>query len=134
MSVRDKLVGGDTSGPPAGRQLWVVTVGNFVDQLELTKPSGILHRRDVDSNLRQLQKQIWFGLWFGIKSCSWLNGENSGFPCRDQREQQQPSREKSAHSAGVSPAKLRSAGSGVNAGLLLRLNWLGSRGLTSEHG
>ena len=133
-SIRDKLVGGDTPGPAACRQLGVVTVGNFVDQLELAKASGILHRWHADTNLWQLQQKVFFGLRFGIKGSPWLHCENSALSCRDQCGQQQSSRQKSAHSAEESPAKLRSAGSGVNARLSLWLEWLRFAPLTSRHG
>lgn len=114
VSVRNKLVGGDAPCPAGGWQLRVVTVSDFVDQFELAKASGIFHRWDVNTHLRQLQQKVWLGLRFGIKRCPWLHGEYSGLPCRNQREKQQSSRHKSAHSAGVGPEKLRSVGFNVN--------------------
>ena len=122
VSVRSKLVDGDTPGPAGCRQFGVVAIGNFVNQLELAKASCVFHRWNLYTDVRQLQQKLWPGMGFGIKLRSRLHGEHSGLTRGDQGEQQPSSRYGSAHSvAGENPEKLRSVGSAVNARLLSAL-------------
>ena len=127
ISVRYKAVGRDTPGPACCRQKGVVSVGNFVDQLEQAEARGIFARWYMDANFRKLKQKFFLGLGFGIKLRSWFDGEHSSFHTRNDRAQEQSSRQESAHSAEVDPATLRSVGSAVNAkAWSSMLKWLGS--------
>ena len=79
ISVRYKAVGRDTPGPACCRQKGVVSVGNFVDQLEQAEARGIFARWYVDANFRKLNQKFFLGLGFGIKLRSWFDGEHSSF-------------------------------------------------------
>ena len=127
ISVRYKAVGRDTPGPACCRQKGVVSVGNFVNQLELAEARGIFDRWYVDANFRKTKEKFFLGLRFGKKLRPRLDGEHSSLHTRNDRAQQQSSRQESAHSAEVDPATLRSVGSAVNAkAWSSMLKWLGS--------